>query len=101
VVLDGVARRAEISACHVLASDEDAQFVLVMTECADADLHRTRVTGRQRQIPNWYEFDWDHVQKARTAWEPPEDVHLTLDAGNPLDENTARLRTLFNPFGPK
>ena len=32
-----------------------------MTSCRDAELHRARVEGRQRQIPGWYELDWDHV----------------------------------------
>jgi len=100
VVLDGVAREPEISACRVLASDEGAQFVLVMTQCADVDLHRSRVTGRQRQIPNWYELDWGHVQRARRDWQSPQGVDLILDAGGPLDENAERLRTLFNAFGP-
>jgi predicted kinase len=62
VVLDGVARTSEASHCRALASEENARFILIMTECDDAGLHRERVAGRQRRIPNWYELDWDHLQ---------------------------------------
>jgi hypothetical protein len=65
-----------------------------MTKRDDVDLHRRRVAGRQRQVPNWYELDWDHVRRARSVWEPIEDVHLTLDAGSPLEKTAARLRRL-------
>jgi predicted kinase len=100
VVLDGVARTPEISLCRDLARDEGARFVLVMTQCADVELHRSRITGRQRQIPNWYELDWDHVQRARAAWETPKGLDLTLDAGSPLADNAALLRTLLDGLGP-
>jgi predicted kinase len=100
VVLDGVARTPEISLCRELAGDEGTGFVLVMTQCTDLDLHRSRITDRQRQIPNWYELDWDHVQRARAAWETPKGLDLTLDAGTPLADNAARLRTLLDRFGP-
>jgi predicted kinase len=99
VVLDGVARAPEVAACRALANDETAQFMLISTTCHDVDLHRRRVAGRQRQIPNWYELDWDHVQRARSSWEPLDDVHLTLDAGSALEENAARLRTLLDSPG--
>jgi hypothetical protein len=90
----------EISLCRELAGDEGTGFVLVMTQCTDLDLHRSRITDRQRQIPNWYELDWDHVQRARAAWETPKGLDLTLDAGTPLADNAARLRTLLDRFGP-
>jgi hypothetical protein len=66
-----------------------------MTTCGDAGLHRACVEGRQRQIPNWYELDWDHVERARSSWLPPEGLDLVLDAGTPVQENAERLRTLL------
>jgi len=66
-----------------------------MTTCHDATLHRARVEGRQRLIPNWYELDWDHVEHARASWIPSDDVDLVLEAADPILENAARLQSLL------
>ncbi len=92
VVLDGVARGPEVEGTRLVATEEGASSLVVMTSCGDAPLHRSRVEGRQRQIPNWYELDWDHVARAREAWEPPGGVDLVLEAGDPLQQNADRLR---------
>jgi predicted kinase len=91
VVLDGVARDDEVEGTRRVASEEGARSVVVMTSCPDAALHRSRVVGRQRGIPDWYEMDWAHVARARSAWVPPAGVDLVLPAGDPLEENAARL----------
>jgi predicted kinase len=64
VVLDGVARQAEVDLCRRLAASEAASLVVVLTTCSDAGTHRSRVEGRARGIPNWYELDWPHVERA-------------------------------------
>ena len=96
VVLDGVARAPEIARCRELAAEEGARLVLVVTDCADATLHRGRVEGRRRAIPGWYELDWDHVQRARDTWVPVADPDLLLDAGEPVAQNLDLLRTLLD-----
>ena len=58
----------------------------------DAGLHRSRVEGRQRHIPNWYELDWDHVERARSTWVPPDGLDLVLTPATPVEENAERLR---------
>ena len=65
VVLDGVARAPEVEGTRQVAREEGAESLVVMTSCHDAELHRARVEGRQRQIPGWYELDWAHVARAR------------------------------------
>jgi hypothetical protein len=95
VVLDGVARKPEIDLCHELAHQEHAHMLLVLTKCSDIDVHRSRVEGRKRLIPNWYELDWHRVSRARSGWEPLEGVDLVLEAMEPPDENAARLRALL------
>jgi hypothetical protein len=96
VVLDGVARAPEIVRCRDVAADERARLVLVMTECLDATVHRSRVAGRQRGIPDWYELDWDHVQRARDTWVPVADPDLVLSAGAPVPQNLDLLRSLLD-----
>jgi predicted kinase len=91
VVLDGVARAAEIELCRLLADQEDARLVVIMTDCDDEVTHRSRIAGRQRAIPNWYELDWEHVERARNEWEPIVDADLVLSAVEPLNANIERL----------
>ena len=96
VVLDGVARSPEIARCRDVARDEEARLILVVTECPDATLHRSRVEGRRRAIPDWYELDWDHVQRARDTWVPIADPDLVLDAGAPPSHNLDLLHSLLD-----
>ena len=96
VVLDGVARPPEIARCRDVAAEERARLVLVVTECPDAAVHRTRVEGRRRAIPNWYELDWDHVQRVRDTWVPIADPDLVLDAGAPVSQNLDLLYSLLD-----
>jgi 8-oxo-dGTP pyrophosphatase MutT (NUDIX family)/predicted kinase len=84
VILDGVARTEQVEALRELAVDEGARFLVIMTECSDRELHRSRVEGRERGIPGWYELDWSHVEQSRERWDPIIGVDLTLDSANPL-----------------
>ena len=47
VVLDGVARDPEVVGTRLVAAEEGAATFVVMTTCADVELHRSRVEGRQ------------------------------------------------------
>jgi predicted kinase len=94
-VLDGVARAPEIENCRSTALEEGAGFIVVATCCSDLELHRSRIEGRQRLIPYWYELDWSHVQRSIEGWEQPEHVDLTLDAANNWESNMALLNGLL------
>jgi predicted kinase len=61
VILDGMAGTPEVQRCREVAHDEGAGFVLILTECTDTEVHRSRIERRERAIPNWYELDWNHV----------------------------------------
>jgi predicted kinase len=95
VVLDGVARQPEVDGTRQVASEEGAGAVVVMTSCGDATLHRSRVEGRQRAIPNWYELDWDHVEQARSSWVPPHPLDLVLESERAVQDNADTLRALL------
>ncbi len=100
VVLDGVARPPEVESTRLVALDEGADCLVVMTTCADVDAHRARVEGRRRHIPNWYELDWDHVSSARSSWIVPNSVHLVLEATDRVEANAARLRSVIAATAP-
>jgi hypothetical protein len=72
-------------------------LVVVETYCSDVALHRSRVEGRQRSIPNWYELDWPQVEGSRETWQIPADsVDLRIDAANNWDANAALLDALIS-----
>lgn len=98
VVLDGVARAPEVAGTRALAREEGAPAFVVMTRCADPGLHRSRIEGRQRGIPGWYELDWEHVARARNEWEPLEDVDLVVEAAQAAAQNSASLRTALSAW---
>jgi predicted kinase len=95
VVLDGVARAPELAQCGQTARDESARLVVVTTQCSDAAVHRSRVEGRARKIPNWYELDWSQVRTTQAGWQPLPGVDLTLEATDPWEHNLTLLRSFF------
>lgn len=96
VILDGVARDAEIDGCRGLAERENTEFHIVVTSCSDQGTHRQRVEGRRRGIPGWHELDWDHVARLLENWSPPPDADLYLDASDLLEENAARVTAMLS-----
>jgi hypothetical protein len=94
-VLDGCARVGEIEATRQVAAGEGAPCRVVVTRCRDATVHRARLDGRARNIPGWYELDWDHVAGFLSRWDEPAGADLYLDAIDPLPDNLARLGDLL------
>ncbi len=86
-VLDLVARHEPLHEWRQLADDYAATFAVVECICSDIDVHRSRVDGRQRQIPGWYELDWDHVERGRQLYEPLPDPKVVIDAVHSVDDN--------------
>ncbi len=70
-------------------------MLLIVTECPDLDVHRTRIETRNRAIPNWYELDWSHVQRSRAVWEPLQEIDLVVRTTDPWAENLAHLHMLL------
>ncbi len=83
VILDGVARSPEIEQCGRLAEEESAKFLLVLVECPDSELHRSRIEGRVRAIPDWHELTWDDVRASASRWATPDHVDLRVDSTLP------------------
>lgn len=94
-VLDGCARVPEIDGTRQVAAEEGAASPVVVTRCRDVAVHRSRVEGRTRGIPGWYELDWDHVAGFLARWDEPTGADLYLDATDPLPDNLTRLDGLL------
>jgi predicted kinase len=92
VVLDLVARDEPRRAWERLALDCGATFALVECMCSDPAVLRSRVEGRQRAIPGWYELHWEDVERSRVNYVPLAEPKLVIDAIASLDENFERVR---------
>jgi predicted kinase len=91
-VLDSVAAYERLrDTWRGLARRHGADALEVECVCSDERTHRSRIEGRHRDIPGWYELTWQEVDDARARYEPWLGEHLVLDAVRPLDEHLARL----------
>ncbi len=92
VVLDCVARGGIHDRWNALARQYDAGFKVIECTCSDLAVHESRVVGRTRDIPGWYELRWESVLKTRASYQPLPCEKLVLDAVDPLAGNLARVR---------
>lgn len=86
-VLDLVAREEPRAEWADLAARHDAGFAVVECVCEDEELHRSRVEGRDRAIPGWYELTWARVQRGRELYPPLAEPKVVIDASRPVSEN--------------
>lgn len=95
-VLDLVAREEARVEWHELAARYGARFLVVECLCSDLDVHRSRIEGRDRDIPGWYELDWEQVQRGRTNYAPLNEPKLLLDAVDDLATNLELVRAALS-----
>ena len=74
-----------------LAAEYGADVRVIECVCSDLALHRSRVEGRKRNIPNWHEIDWEHVENMRAEFPPLTVDRLVVDAVDPVDANLGRV----------
>jgi len=88
-ILDLVAREEPRREWAELAERHGVGFAVIECICSDVDVHRGRVEGRRREIPGWYELDWERVARGRELYLPLAEPKLVLDAVVPVAENLA------------
>ena len=88
-IVDLVAREEPRRDLSALARRHGAAFAVVECVCSDVDVHRSRVEGRRRDIPGWYELTWDRVERGRRLYEPLCEPKVVIDAVRPPEENLA------------
>ncbi len=91
IVVDGVARATQRAQLDEVSAATGATFFVITTHCSDTMLHRSRIEGRRRFIPNWYELSWDDVERSASQWvhEPGD---LDLDAADPIEQHESAIR---------
>ena len=97
-VLDLVAREEPRQEWQSLVDRYGARLAVIECVCSDETVHRSRVEGRQRLIPGWYELNWEQVARCRRLYIPLAEPKLVVDAVDPLDANLRKVLThLDNP----
>ncbi|MEM9561087.1 MAG: AAA family ATPase [Actinomycetota bacterium] len=91
-ILDLVAGEEPRRRWYDMAHRYDADFAVIECICSDAGIHRSRVDGRVRGIPGWYELDWSEVERGRSLYQPLDEPKLVLDAIDPLAANVAAAK---------
>ena len=91
-MLDLVAREEARVEWQELAARYGAGFLVVECLCSDIDVHRFRIEGRDRDIPGWYELDWEQVHGGRTSYVPLSEPKLLLDAVDDLATNLSLVK---------
>ena len=60
------------------------------------ETHRIRIESRQRSIPDWYELDWERVQRSRSSWDFLAPADLILQATDSVEANGVLLAALIH-----
>ena len=93
VILESVAASQTIrNSWRHLAERYGANHRVIECICSDESLHRSRLQGRQRNIPGWHELEWSEVERVRQYYSPWEGERLALDMIASLDENLQKAK---------
>lgn len=65
----------------------DLNYQRIECVCSDELIHRQRIESRQRNIPGWYELNWEQVVLAKNKMKPIPGSKIVVDSVNPLDDN--------------
>ena len=94
VILDSVAASQSIrNTWRQLSAQYQARHRVIECICSDKTLHRSRLMGRQRDIPGWHELEWPEVERVKQYYVPWEGERLVLDMTNPFAENFLKAKT--------
>lgn len=94
VILDSVAASATTrSTWSQLAEQYHADCRVIECICSDEFLHRSRLNGRNRNIPGWHELEWSEVQRVKQYYSAWEGERLVLDMAQFLTENFLKAKT--------
>jgi predicted kinase len=74
-----------------IAAQLGGRLVTVECVCSDEQTHRSRIAGRQRNIPGWHEIDWARVEYMRLTTKPLTVSRLTIDAIAPVEDNLSSV----------
>ena len=82
-----------------VATRAGERLFVVEVICSDTDLHRQRLTGRERGIDGFPEPSWDEVLERQAEWEPWTEQRLVVDSVDDLDTSVTQVIEAFGQAG--
>lgn len=99
-ILDSVAASRSIRvAWQQMADEYSAQRYVIECICSDEMTHRSRLAGRQRDIPGWHELQWSEVERVKGYYLPWDEPRLVLDMIDLFPENVLRAKAYCETRG--
>ncbi len=77
---------------RTLAGKYQAQWRVIECTCSDENVHRQRLSQRQRGIPGWHELEWSEVERVKGYYAAWTEERLVIDTLKPPSEN---IREIF------
>ena len=94
VILDSVAATQSIrTAWKETAKRYSAEWRVIKCVCSDENLHRARLSMRERNIPGWHELEWTDVEKVKKYYQPWNEKRLRLDMVDDIEINLSRVKS--------
>jgi len=94
-IVDCLVDGDHVAAWREIAVRHGANLVIVECACGDVALHRSRIEGRMRGIPDWHEVDWAHVERMRSEFPPLATADIVVDAVNSVETNSSIVLSLL------
>lgn len=76
-----------------------APLAVIELACSDEQLHRDRLTSRERGMGGFPEPTWADVVRRRTEWEDWPEDRLALDSAEPMLDNVERSLEYLRSVG--
>ena len=91
-ILDSVLSIAKIrEQWRALAQKYQAQWRVIECICSDENIHRQRLSQRQRGIPGWHELEWSEVERVKEYYAAWTEARLVIDTLRPHPENIREI----------
>ena len=84
-ILDCIASTERVKMFWATLIHENTSYIECV--CSDVSIHRELIKNRKRNIPNWYELEWNDVLKIKETYKPCSEERLVLDATECLQSN--------------
>lgn len=76
---------------RTLANKHSARWIVIECICSNEEIHRTRLTTRQRNIPGYRELTWPELLATKERFTLWTEERLIIDSVTQLDENVNKV----------
>lgn len=89
-IFDFIASRSRVNDLWPQLLKTDIKYIECI--CSDENVHRERISSRNRNIEGWYELTWEDVLNIKSTYQSLRSQRLTIDSINNLTDNIERAQ---------